>query len=652
MSPNQTKNLVNFITFFSLLAASNFLLAQQKFEYNGTLQIDKYTGDAKYEYKIVDKDTLIDGPFYLKRSSLQALLDKEDVSFLFQGDFTDGSPSGPWKFQFGEFKSNSQSTVVDYEYRVLVSGVQEEGSGDMKNGKPNGKWIYEVNQIKESEKVKALFKSEIDFENGIPQRNFEIENEDAILVGRFLRNGLAHDEWTSYDTEEIEDTESWFFEEGLLRKIQSIEEGVSKEILVFDEKSNAYETINLDERYIEILKIELALRADSKEFGKNLPKLLADNAAYYQKINGILSKLGTSDFKPKFKVLVPYFVIDSLENENTKAIKRNYLAAESLSSSLLNDSQLNILKRSDNEVLYYYNSVLKIQETFLNPLKKFVSLSEQNILPFVDRKKFTESLWSNTKPSTKIEVVSDSTGTKKIFELPNSNAFSFETNDINSLQQLSEYAKLSLENIQSKLANQVSNDKRAQTLIDLEERLITKNEFLMQQMDSVNQELPVEHLKALSNIKKLADESLSKYASLEIPEEKLNYGETLEKCLSELINLSNTIVELPAQAIEIDSLYQDSVFNPFMAVVMDEEIKKRITSAYDKVLIPYFLGAANKSLTCENAVILHSNMKLLHQRMLALRDEDTKKLERKLRREKDPKTLYQLLSVPFKKAEK
>ncbi|MFK7814438.1 MAG: hypothetical protein AB8B59_18225 [Maribacter sp.] len=633
-----------------LLVSSVF--GQESLKYNGPLQVENYTGDASYYYKIIENDTLLDGPFQLKRSSLEALLEKEDTSFLFKGEFKQGSPNGTWLFQFGEFQSNSQSKVVDYEYRVLISGIQEEGGGTIINGRPDGLWTYQVNQIKDSQKEKTIFKSDVIYNNGIPQRDFEIENEEFILVGRFLRNGLAHDEWTSYAIDAIENSESWFFEEGVLHKIQTTVEGVRKDIPVFNSEIGEYEIINLDKRFMSVLQLTLADRKEAPTFRPNLPVLLNTNTNFYKKIDGILSTLGTSDFKTNFKVQVPYFQLDSVEQIGVVKIMNDYSISKSISESLLNSSQLNILKRSDSEALYYYNCVAEIQKQFLNPIEKFVKLGEQDIFTLVDREKFIAKLWAKERPLANIQVVIDSSETKKSFQLPNADSFHFDGNSVSTISQIISYAKLSLEAIKSTLSDRLLQEERAQTLVALEEKLIEQNEELVVQIDSLNIHLSPEYSKALNTIKKFADGSLSKYATTKDQKEKLIFGESLKNCFNNLENLTTLTSKLPTQIIEIDSLYQDSVWNPFMAVVMDEAVKKRIITAYKKVLIPNFINSISDDLDCNDVQNINEELRRTYTRMKELRSEETKKLERKLRREQDPKTVLQLLNVQSKKTNK
>jgi len=110
--------------------------------------------------------------------------------------------------------------------------------------------------------------------------------------------------------------------------------------------------------------------------------------------------------------------------------------------------------------------------------------------------------------------------------------------------------------------------------------------------------------------------------------------------------LANTIATLPEKAITIQEKYTDRIWNPFMANLMDEAVKKRITTAYTKILVPYYLKMAQEETDCGNVDELTQLIKATNERMLTLRDEDTSKLERKLKRIKDPNAILRLFDLP------
>ncbi len=307
--------------FLFFLTSVITLTGQENLIYNGNLKVGPYQGNAMYYYRVVEGDTLLDGPFRIQRSNLGALLEKKDNTFTFKGDFENDFPTGEWYFQFGEFESDSITEVVGYQYKINVNGTQQETSGSLLKGKPDGKWTFVKNKIQNSEVEQTIFKSDIEFENGVPQKNFRIENTDAILVGRFLRDGLAHDEWTLISQNEITEEESWFFTNGRLREIRKTVNGVSTTISPYPISLPDYEIINLDDRYLKILAIQLNSNDATKIPNGGIPKLLSQNAGYYKEIDTILSTLGKADFLPQFKVKVPYFPLDSIEREQFESDK-------------------------------------------------------------------------------------------------------------------------------------------------------------------------------------------------------------------------------------------------------------------------------------------------------------------------------------------
>lgn len=630
------KRLVLFISLGFLCQS----YGQEKQQYNGPLQVGAYKGKAAYSYVVQEQDTLYNGTFQLQSSNLGALVEKEDSSFLIDGNFDNGTPNGTWHFQFGEFQTESESKLVGYEYRVLISGRQEESKGKLVNGKPNGKWTYEINQIKSSEVEKTLFKSVISFQNGIPQQSFQIENDSTVLIGRFLRNGLAHDEWTSYTANAIDDTENWIFDEGVLKKIVTVTDGLTNEITVFDAYPS-YKTIPLSEGYLDLLKATITTKS-SVNFKTGVSEVLSKNDGYYKKLNGILNQMGPSSLTPNFKVKVPFYALDSLQIETIDQIAKDYKAAQAISDTLLNNSHLNIVRRSDADAQYRYEVVKKIDADFLQPLSTFVKYKEEDILEYMELPKLMQQLWPSEKPNTKIEVVMDTAQNLRTFVLANTGEFNFNGNSTKTVAAIAEYAKLSLQELMESLSDRLTNEARLQALNGLEKDLIAANDSLVQKIDSLQPELTLDYKAPLKNLKNLADGLLGDYALLKNPEKKLAFGNKLKVCLAELHELTGVLGDLPHTSQEIEELYQDAIWNPFMATVMQEGVKKRITSAYKEILIPHFLKEATAA-NCEKVKPLTEQIVHTNNRMVELREGDTKKLERKLRKEKNPQEVMKLL---------
>ncbi len=640
------KVLLQFLVFI-IIGISIPMNAQEIQTYNGPLQIGKYNGKATYSYKIVENDTVLDGDFTVLRSNLQELLEKQDYSFQFKGAFVDGTANGPWKFQFGEFNSKSQSEVIDYQYRVLVSGIQKSAIGKIKMGKPNGKWTIVEEEIENSEISKTLFKSVISFDNGVPQQNFSINNENYTLVGRFLRDGLAHDEWSLFPSNGMDQSESWFFKDGLLQSIRVDDENDHKTIKAYQGYNGKTKIINLNAGYINALEIQLSQVDVDILHHNSLPELLKQNAARYQEVDEILSQLGKSKFLPELKVKVPYYPLDSLEITKVDSIVSYYKKAHELGESILHNSQLNILRLSDNNTAYQYNTVVQLKENFLNPIQEIVSYDSLGILEYTSQEQLINHVFANglPKPQMDIEIQIDSVISSKSYTIPSSVSISADTPNIEKIEAVAKMGYDGILSIANEVKETLAQEKRQNELASLEEEIIIRNDSMMIFIDSTSSNIPLKYATALKQLKSFTSKTINDYSKVKSAENRLASARTTVECLNNLNELSKTVSQMPVYQTTIKESYTDRIWNPFMATLMDEDIKKRITSAYSKSLEPYFLNEIDQHLSCDSTKELNSTINATYTKILELKDQDTKKLERKLKRQKDPITILEMLNV-------
>ncbi len=629
--------------FLLSMVLSQVIYAQERHKFEGPLKVGKFEGQAEYTYVLKDTDTVLDGNFNLHRSNLNALLQNTDDFFSFKGGFQNGYPAGRWTFQFGEFQSGSETEVVGYQYRVKVNGKQTETQGNIVQGKPDGVWTYQIKEIEDSEAKQILFASTLEFDQGIPQKSFRIENEHNSMVGRFLRNGLAHDVWTLYSDEDSNISESWYFNEGFLQKMEySSADGntISKD---FGAIPGQTKIISLDDRFIELIKIKQQKPEISFTIKDGIQQLLTENLRHYKELDTFLSVLGKSEFTPGFKVKVAYFPLDSVENSQLQTIGTQYAISKKTSESLLENTQLNILRRSDKEAEFLYGAASKISKRFLNPIGKIIQYQNQDILEFLPREQLFDNLWLDGIPSKTILVNVE--GKDRTYVGPKADEFDFSGNDIAALHQITEYAALSLESIARILNEKLLKESKQQEFIALEEQMIALSNHITQVVDSANQGLSISERAAMKSIQDLADAQLEQYATMKDESTKIDFGNKVIECLQQLDGLTKTIAIQPERWKSIEEKYQDDVWNPFMATIMNEEVKKRVTNAYRNVLVPFLLDEVTLNLSCENTEELKQLLDDSYQRMLQMRDENTSKLERKLKKAQDPKVVLQLFNL-------
>ncbi|NKI32332.1 hypothetical protein [Croceivirga thetidis] len=626
----------NFMVWLLLFFTVFRLDAQNVKRYNGTYTVDGYTGTANFNYKLIEGDTILHGPFQFQRANPGTALNKTDAFFGILGSFENGVPNGYWKFQFGEFKSGEKSELVGFEYRVSVSGIQLEAGGNLKNGKPDGEWVFTEQEIKDSETHKTLFRSSITFENGLPQQSFRIENEELTLLGRFLRNGKAHDSWSCLGTS-VESTENWIFNSGALSRIEKEDED-SSQVYRFPKIPNNRKTqIALNKEYLNILN---AAKEDSEPFTSNTMALLVENAAYYKKINTLLNLLGEASFEPNMMVDVPYFPMDSLETSKAESVADKIEKSFKEYKALIDNSQLNLLKRSDAEVAALTRNLEALGRSFIVPLNRIAESQSEGVLSFLNREVLLTKLFPDGLPSTTLNIA----GQGSSYSGPNADTFSFEGDFWQSVTQMTEYASLCLTDIGTRLSRKISNVEDQEELIQLENEMVSLSDSLKQRLEAAT-ELPEIYKKGIAALIENGELQLAEYAKLKNKDARLEQARQVVACLNDLHTLTDVLLQLPQRSQEIKNAYQDDVWNPFMATIMKEDIKKRITSAYENVLLPYVLDTLTQEEVCSQVGNIKQLLDSAYEKVLGLRDEDTSKLERKLRREKNAETVIELFGL-------
>ena len=632
-------------TYLLMLLCCLPVSAQVDLLYNGPFEVAGYEGNASLGFRIQQADTILHGDFIMQKTDLKKLINSEDRSFSFSGSFNENQPVGPWSLKFGKYTVGDSTDLSEYTYRVKVNGIRHEAFGKMSNGKPEGKWLHVVNELKNSRVVNTHFKSDIIFDNGIPQRSFRIENDDYILVGRFLRDGHAHDVWELYSTQSTDAIERWFFSDGILNKIIIDREENVDTLLVYNEGVKDPVLTNLDSRYLSIINLRnRILYHNEVTWQSDVKVLLDENAQYYQRINQVISALGSTQFMPEFKVKVAYLPLSDKEEAALATIKTHFEKSDIISKSLLESSQLKLLMLADPEVLFLLKTLEKIDKEYLRAIGSILDFQHDSILEYIPREGIIPGL---VDPKAEVNVsysVGDSIK-RRTFIGADANSFSFDQRGLSGVSELAEYTYLCIDSIQSALDNKLKREEREQQLIEVEERLIGQFKALNTTIDSLKDQSTGAYNRALKGIANAAKEELSKYSAKAGLEGKVIAANTLILCFRHMDSLAVSVARQPQRWEEIKEKYTDQVWNPFTSTIMDEQLKENITKAYKEVLMPYILDEA-ENITCDHVQALERFIASTNRRMMEMLDEETAKVERKVRKEKDVDVIIELFQIP------
>jgi hypothetical protein len=622
--------------------------AQQNFKYEGAFEMNDIKGFAAFNYKLQKEDTIYDGSFLFQHNSSNDLITKSNPFIKVSGQFIDDTPNGEWKFLLGDFQANNNIVKEGYTFKLKLNGTEHSAKGKIKANKPQGDWQQIIKEIKNGEIEDTLFISHFDFDEGVPIKSFDLRSSKGTLVGRLLAEGVAHDRWELYTPTEIETEEVWTFSEGRLLSIDRRIEGNSYSISIFPTEQKSAKLINLDKTYLSIIDMLQQIEMDTTALPESkLHKLLFQNADLYEQTNELISSLSSAQIRPGIKVLVEQYDYKRSLTDLFKDYQERSSKIVTEYKRLSESSQLNILKLADEEVFANLNALSFYEERYHQPFRLLLSYHQNELLQFLPINKLYRALPSIVQFQDS-EVISyqwnDTTKNIKLEPLSKVNFEDAQTG-LDTLKLYAAHVLGQMEQLETSLFKRIKKEERLQLIKELEKNLMTAMSSLNESVDSSKQIAPQHEQDILLEVRAFARKEIGNYSSLPDGNEKIDLAKSLISCFESLDSLTKRIAILPNKEKEIVEHYTDDKWNPFTSTVMSELEKRRIVEAYQEILIPYIINYVRKHIKCTTVNELNELYDLLHQRMMALRNEDTNRLERNLKGVDDAEKIFEMFGV-------
>ncbi len=632
---------------FVLLIFAETTSAQRVLRYQGEYSIGDFSGEAIFDYGLIKEDTVFEGTFKFKENNIGLNFNESVRHLNMEGKMADNSPEGKWKLTFSNFSTDKKIERVNYTYQLKLSGTEHKLEGEFSKGLPNGQWEQVVRNIDDAEIADTLFYSQYDFRKGVPQKSFEIKDNNNMLAGRFVRAGFAHDSWELYTLQSLEAEEIWFFEEGRLEKINNVSNDSSWQTLIYPIEMSNPKTMVLDSSYLAIIHLLQKLSSNNKQDAySGISALLTKNEAYFNKGQSVLNKIGEATLHTNVQVKVEQYSLQENEIANLDSLATDYAKSAAVSKDLKNNTQINILKLANEQVLFEVTALNFYENMFFRPLNQIINAYRKGLLDYVPVKKLAANLLPVDSLFADHKIAfnwNDSLKSRNISDIIN-----IGTTTSSGFNLLTDYAHEVLNNIkmlQASLNQRLETEQRQQQLLQLEETLMRQLNVLNHKIDSLKPAISSRAAEVLTTFQGNIKKKLSAYSRMGEDFEKPAEAKMLIQCFKESEDLMYQVATLPEKKKEIKALYTDDVFNPFTSTVMSEQVKSRLTDAYSEVLIPYFLDRLKQPLECQKVLAYSQALAALHQKMRDLRNTDTDLLERKLKKEENPSAILNLLGI-------
>ena len=611
--------------------------------FSGAYQLGPLQGEAAFSFRLQNGDTILHGPFQMERGDVNSQEENEGYFFV-KGNYADNIPHGAWIFRFGQFAPTGTIRLEDYQYRIQLDGNLHQIQGELTNGRYQGPWIHEVTEINNSQPGSSMFRSEVQFESGVSQLAIQIEDRENALLGRFLRNGLAHDVWTLYTNKE--QAQHWHFRDGILEKIVLAGHPQKREVMVAPNFAGDSRIINLDRRYLTLMDVFVQLSQQDFSLIESIPgQLILQNSQHYARIQELLFSKKSYEVPIPFQVEVPYQALTDKQINELNQIGIDLAAIDSLNHSVMSSSSINIAKVADEEIGYWQAVVASLSSQYLSPIRLLMKYHDQDILQHIPQKPLWDFLWPDHQAKTELEIRYEILGSEisRPFSVLLTDTLPFLPGETLPLLQVTSSVRHQIDSISGLLDAKIQSSGDQDMLSEVEKQLIQQVELLDGILDSAQMNGLANQ--ALAKVQSRATEELAKYSAVEDLNAKKIQADNALNCLTNLRELGEQVVLIPVRWELIQVEYTDKVWNNFTSTVMSEEVKRRITRSYRDVMIPHFLQSVIDELSCANADQLVHAFRKSHDRMYELRLEETSKLERKLKNENDPKVVMMILGI-------
>lgn len=626
------------------------LLGQTQPRFTGSIRLGKLHVNAQYAYDLVKDDTLLNGKLSLNHFTADSIIAGLKHYLSVEGVCSQGVPDDQWQFKFGKFVVDRHPQFINQHLQHKVSGIYHTATIRWQAGKAQGEWTHHVQKLVESTPQKTLLESKLNFKEGIPVGILSIKDNEHTLLGRFLKNGFAHDVWELNFWEVPEKVEQWQFRNGQLEQILIGNNQQIKTLEVYKGKIQRSKVIHLDHRYLQILGLQNLYDSSAyAKMGGQIPTLIKMHALYNESVANIFRNFKplAQTSMPLLRVKVAHYPLNSGEKKAVVKLKSNYQKIVATSQALLNHTKLNLLKYANEEVLFLLSTIRTITQKRLSAIAKVVTYDRKGMLDFWPRNDMQQQLGLDRKFLPGIKVVyPGSNGSKtRIFTGPHPELIQSNQSGFAYLASFSSYLLSCIDAIAENLNKELRDKKIQQELSELEATLLVRVNELDQLIDTIEQQLPARYQSTIQKLRQISNTKLRSYSSNKDLASKPTQVRALILCLQNLKALVTSLAQLPDRWAKIQKLYTEQVWNPFTSTIMDDQIKKRVTQAYQELLIPSILKSIETDLECANTQAHQKTLDMLYQKMQELRKQNTKRLERKLKRENNPEVVLELFGI-------
>ncbi|WP_133228354.1 hypothetical protein [Sphingobacterium corticibacter] len=648
---------------FTLLFSISPAQAQQPAQrYEGRYRLlDSITGTAIYDYIMLEGDTVKNGNFRFQQF-IEHYQDSDTIhGFVLDGPFTRNVKNGAWRFVSRDFTVSGNPQALDARVVYNVTGEESLLKTTFKSGTVDGRYELLDRKLVDSDAADTTYYAQLSYQMGQPRGTLQGFAPQLQTQGQFDEEGFPHGDWrfthaqdSAADIIEIRRYDHGFFSkhfyeidqeryeishigfDTLVRSGQGLLTRLPVTSTYF--RALEYTELVMDTTALTGLFTDGNLQILLSRSNQFMERVLANPASYRGK--NVWQRVEGSKIINPIRIKIRKFPFSDEEKRLNIANEKLLRETRLIIANFLDNPAVQTGRFSQLELARSF-AAFRIYESRLTALAPSIAFLVDEAAEYVDH----HAILNRKKLALRYpDTIS--------YEYKNANAtysYAFPSSLTNyDVAAINQHLTEVFDDVQRVVQTSgafLSNVMAQGELTGKEERLIDLRDSVIQLFS--DQELTETFTtlhQRFSEPTNLALESTFRDYSLLSVQDRLLAIDSLLSCYQTYAGLHATLANLQQRIDELDAEYTRSIWNAYTYTYMEERVKERLYTIYNDQLMPYLLTALEQNLNCDTLSASLTRIYSLLDRMMELRMEDTRQLERQLRRApKDPERYLEII---------
>jgi len=632
--------------------------------FNGPFAVGElWNGSATYGFQSVNGKAVMDGAFRFQLTEPDPIDTTLTHHIQIEGNYDKGQKSGAFTFKRKLVSFAGTPSFSNYQAVFPVSGSELTIAAEFKNGRAHGNWRMLEVVIGDGQPIDTLIWVEARFNQGVFTGQFAGKSKRTAIVGQLDASGYLDGPWKFTAVDDLlRFDEMRVFDAGLLREHLFSATGqqavISYPGLATPDSTQRTRSVEVGDGYFELMDFarEVYSTAGVTGAARRLDeRSTLNNAEWRRIIEALYTVDGVNiwDALPGGAVLAPIksrLTTVAVPNEVRKKMKsavETHTLALRLAKEVLENPVVE-MGRFANEEVGFSHAALQVFYAQLVQLNPLVELLNDSLAPCLNLNRVVEMQIREFQYPETVRFTFNQTEHSRAYNFPHETLS--KINDLPLLAALMDLLLMRVEKLKTAIESPLEGYIEEVALREKEAQLLVLRDSIQWYFGGgfppnggMLPDNPF-YARFAPVFLRRSEDALSSYAVLPA-ERKSAASDSLIQCFEAVLAFHGFLKQLPLRLAFVKTEYTRTIWNAYTFTYMDEVVKERLFKAYEHVLLPALLNDIENAQSVYLLAVKQENMRRLIDRMLALRLQDTKELERQVRKQSDVAALAQLLGV-------